>query len=173
MSRDHVVEVLHDFAGVAFILGDHLAKFGGDRPCESGDITYFICHMTTDWIVEWLCGWGVLIRSCHLAKLGICRSWKNGETMLFICPVTTWSKCHVTLCFLILSHHPFTFGVHRPCESGEITFFWFSRDHVIEVSRDFVGVISSSPVTILLRLGAMGLVKMEIKRFLFVTWPWY
>ena len=41
--------------------------------------------------------------------------------------------CHVThnrsvmrLCnwvSLVYSHHPVKFGVHRPCESGDITFF--------------------------------------------------
>ena len=53
-----------------------------------------------------------------------------------ICHVTTWSTCYV-LCgrgSLVtydegtsptkqVNHHPAKFGVHRPCESGDITFF--------------------------------------------------
>ena len=30
-----------------FILSHHPAKFGVHRPCESGDITFFVCHVTT------------------------------------------------------------------------------------------------------------------------------
>ena len=49
--------------------------------------------------------------------------------------------------------------------------FYLPRDHVIEVSLDFVGVVTSSWVTILLVLGALGRVKIEIQRFSFVKWP--
>ena len=45
-----------------------------------------------------------------------------------------------------------------------------SRDHLIEVSLDFLRGVSSSQVTTLLSLGSTGLVKVEIKRFWFVTW---
>ena len=42
----------------------------------------------------------------------------------------------------MLNHHPTKFGVHRPCESGDITFFIY---HVTpEASRDFVGGVPSS-----------------------------
>ena len=44
----------------------------------------------------------------------------------------------------MLSYHPVKFGVHRPCESGNITFFYLSREHYIEVSCDFMGRVPSS-----------------------------
>ena len=45
---------------------------------------------------------------------------------------------------LVLSHELAKFRIHRPCESGDITFFDLSRDHVVDVSCDFVDEISSS-----------------------------
>ena len=59
-------------------------------------------------------------------------------------------------------------GERRPCESGDKTFrlnTW-PRDR-----RDFVGEVLSSWVTTQLSLGSIGLVKVEVQRFLFVTWP--
>ena len=44
----------------------------------------------------------------------------------------------------------------------EIKRFDLTRDHVIDASRDFVGKVLSSKVTILLSLGSIGLVKVEI-----------
>ena len=72
---------------------------------------------------------------------------------------------------LILSHQPAKFGVHRPCKSKDIKFFDLSRDHVVDVSCDFVHEISSSWATILHSLGSVGLVKVEIHCFWLVTWP--
>ena len=81
--------------------------------------------------------------------------------------MTTISKNLVTLWVspLILSPHPSKFGVHKPCESGDITFFIFSRDHDIEESRDFVGGVLSSCVTTLLSLGSIGPMELEIMTF--------
>ena len=45
---------------------------------------------------------------------------------------------------VLSSSHPAKLGVHRPCESKNITFLYLSRDHNIEVPRDFVGGIPSS-----------------------------
>ena len=72
---------------------------------------------------------------------------------------------------LILSHQPAKFGVHRPCKSKDIKFFDLSRDHVVDVSCDFVHEISSSWATTLQSLGSAGIVKVEIYCFWFVTWP--
>ena len=44
----------------------------------------------------------------------------------------------------ILRHHPAKFGLHRPCESADTTFFDLSRDHAIDVPHDFVGEFPSS-----------------------------
>ena len=45
---DHTIEVSRDFLGGGFLVLSHeLAKFRIHRPCESGDITFFICHVTT------------------------------------------------------------------------------------------------------------------------------
>ena len=42
-----------------------------------------------------------------------------------MCHVTTILKCHVTAWGgpLILSHQLAKYGVHRPCEKGDIKFF--------------------------------------------------
>ena len=78
--------------------------------------------------------------------------------------MTKRSMCHVNLWvgFPLLSHHPPKFGVHRPCGSGDTTFFILSSDRDIEEPRDFVGGVLSSLVTTLLRLGYIDLVKVEI-----------
>ena len=59
--------------------------------------------------------------------------------------MTKWLMFHVTLWvgFPILSHQPPMFGAHRPCESGDITFFIFSRDRDTEESRHSGGVVLS------------------------------
>ena len=51
-------------------------------------------------------------------------------------------------------------GSIRPCESGDV--FYLSRDHDIEVSRDFVGGVLSAEVTNWLNLGSIGLTKVKI-----------
>ena len=37
----------------------------------------------------------------------------------------------------VLRHHPAKFGLHRPCESADTTFFDLSRDHAIDVPHEF------------------------------------
>ena len=44
---------------------------------------------------------------------------------------------------LVLSHELAKFRIHRPCESGDKTFLDLSRDHVADVSCDFVDEIPS------------------------------
>ena len=44
----------------------------------------------------------------------------------------------------------------------EIKRFDLKSDHVIDVSRDFVGEVPSSEITTQLSLGCIGLVKVEI-----------
>ena len=82
---------------------------------------------------------GFLILSHQPAKLGVHRSCEGGDLTSFIRHVTTISKCHATSSgsILLLSHHPAKFGVHRPCG-------FFSRDHLLDVSHEFVGRVPSS-----------------------------
>ena len=47
LSRDHMNDVSRDFRLGFLILSCHSAKFGVHKPCESGDITFLICHVTT------------------------------------------------------------------------------------------------------------------------------
>ena len=48
LSRDHVC--VRRFCGWgSLILSYHSAKFGLHGPCESGDVTFVICHVTTKW----------------------------------------------------------------------------------------------------------------------------
>ena len=43
-----MIDVSRDFVGGGSpVLSQELAKFRIHRPCESGDITFFICHVTT------------------------------------------------------------------------------------------------------------------------------
>ena len=61
-----------------------------------------------------------------------------------------WPPCRsaMWLCgcgLLILSHHPPRFGVHRPCKNGIYNVFYFSRDHVVDVSRHFLGGVPGVP----------------------------
>ena len=103
-----------------FILSHHLAKSWGHWSCESGDITFFICHVTT-WskcrVTLWV---GCSILSYHLAKFGGHEPCDNGDITFFL--FVTWPRNQsvVRLCgsgSFILSY------LHRPCESGGITFF--------------------------------------------------
>ena len=86
------------------ILSPQPAKFGTHRPCESGDITFFICHVAT-WS---MCHVTLYVRCSHLnhhlAKFGVHMPCGSGDITFFICHVTTISKCHVTL--WVGSPHP-------------------------------------------------------------------
>ena len=43
-----MIDVSRDFVGGgSLVLSHELAKFRIQRPCESGDITFFICPVTT------------------------------------------------------------------------------------------------------------------------------
>ena len=100
-----MIDVSRDFVGEgSLVLSHELVKFRIHRPCESGDITFFVWQVTTISKSHVTCGWGLFI----------------------------------------LSHQPAKFGVHKPCESKDIKFFDWSRDHVVDVSCDFVDEISSS-----------------------------
>ena len=85
------------------MLSHHLAKFGVHalcrvhRPCESGDITFLICHVATWLKCHVTLWWGTLIISYHPARSGVHRPCKNGNITFFVCHVTTKLKCHVTL----------------------------------------------------------------------------
>ena len=72
------------------ILSHYPAKLGVHRPCESGDITYFICHVTTNRSATWLCGWGPLILSHRPAKIGVHRPYRTGSNC--ICNISSNSS---------------------------------------------------------------------------------
>ena len=55
------------------ILSHHPAKFGVHSPCESGDITFLVCHVTTWFMCYWLSRWGPLSLSHHPAKFKVHR----------------------------------------------------------------------------------------------------
>ena len=77
-----------------------------------------------NWSVAWLFGWGHLILSQHPAKFWGSRALRMWRQNVFDLP-REW--CVTWLCgwgTLILSYHSAKFGVHRPCESGDIR-FWF------------------------------------------------
>ena len=85
-------------------------------------------------------------------------TWPRGRCVTWIC---RWGP-------LILSHHPAKFGVHRPYENGNITFFIC---HVTAILKSHVTLCVYWEVTNPLCLGSIGLVKVGIQRFWFVTWP--
>ena len=67
----------------------HPPKFGVHRPCESGDIKFFICHVTTWSIYHVTCGWSSLILSHHPARFEVHRPWESGNITPLVCYVTT------------------------------------------------------------------------------------
>ena len=120
-----MIEVSHDMLGGVFLIlvttllslwALHLVKV---------KVKYFwFYRWPLDWSVTWLCGWGPSTLS-H-PRFGVHKPCWSVDTTFFICHVTMTSKCHVTCGWgsFILSHHPATFGVHRPGDiSGDITFF--------------------------------------------------
>ena len=98
-----------------------------------------------DWCFTWLCGWGLFILSHQSAKFGIHRSCENGGITSLMCHVITWFVCHGTLC--VGFPHPKS----PRCKIWGVWAFWkwnynvfyLSRDHDIEVLRDFVGGVLS------------------------------
>ena len=61
------------------IQSHHPAKFGVQRPCENGYITFFISHVTTTSKCHVLCGGSPLILSHHTAKFGIHMPYGTGN----------------------------------------------------------------------------------------------
>ena len=59
-------------------------------------------------------------------------TWPRDRWVMWLC---RWGP-------LILSHHPLKFGVHRPCESGNITFFIC---HVTTILKCLVNLWVGSP----------------------------
>ena len=81
----------------SLIVSHYPAKFGVHRVCESGNITFFVCHVTMLLKFHINCGWGCLTLSHHHAKLGFHRPCKSGDVTFLICHMTTRSMCHVTM----------------------------------------------------------------------------
>ena len=104
-SGDHTTEVPRDFLGGApSFWFSTLPSFRGHGPCECGDKTFLICHVTT-WLMCHVTFWvGSLILSQHLAKFGLHRLCESRNTTFFICHRTTKLKCHVT--FWMVTPHP-------------------------------------------------------------------
>ena len=80
----------------------------------------------------------------------------------------TWPRnwCITWLCRwgpLIRSHHPATFGIHRPCESGIIT---FSICHVTTILKCHVTLWVVSPNPSILNLVSIHLMELEIMAFI-------
>ena len=83
-------------------------------------------------------------------------TWPHGWCVTWLC---SWGP-------LILSHHPTKFGIHRPRESGDKTFFICHVTMIsIWVSCDFVGGVPLFWVTTQLSLGSIDLIKLEIITF--------
>ena len=91
-------DVSRDFVGGgSLVLSHELANLRIHRPCESGNITFFICHVTTilkSHVTLWV---GPLILSHQQAMFGVHRPCESGYITFLICHVTPWSMCHVTL----------------------------------------------------------------------------
>ena len=120
----------------SFILSHHPPKFGVRRPCEGGNITFFICHVTTILKCHVTLMWRLLILSYQLAKFGVHRPCESRYNVFDLSRDhmvdVTW---HCSWGVLILSHQPAKFRVHRPCESGDLTFF---IHHVTTISKCLV-----------------------------------
>ena len=117
------------------ILSHQPAKFGVHRPCKSKDIKLF--DLSRDHVVD--VSWATTLQrlgSVGLVKVEIYCFW-----------FATWprDRCVTRFCKwdpIILSHYPAQFGVHRPCESGDITFFIC---HVTVISKCRVTLWVGSP----------------------------
>ena len=109
---------------IFLILSHHTAKFGVHTLYESGNITFFICQVTTTskyHVTLWV---GCPHLRHQPAKFGVHRPCEGGVQRLWF---ATWphNGYIAWLCRsgpLILSYHLATFWDHRPCESGNITF---------------------------------------------------
>ena len=74
------------------IVSHHPDKFGVHRPCESGDITFFICHVTTilkRHVTFWV---GPLSLNHHPARFGVHRP--NGTGNNGVCSISSNCNCN-------------------------------------------------------------------------------
>ena len=75
--------------------------FGGNRPCQRGDIKFSICHVNScNEKVIWHYEWVSLIISPYSTKFGDHQPWRGGDTLFLTCHVTSyyiWSEDHLIL----------------------------------------------------------------------------
>ena len=86
--------------------------------------------------------------------------------------MTTKQKCHLALCEMTSQPRYTFFYVWGPStlRLRRYDVFKLSCDYWVEMLRDFFGTHSCWVIT-LLCLESTGFVKVEVYRFLFVTWP--
>ena len=120
--------------------------FGGNRPCQRGDIKFSICHVNScNEKVIWHYEWVSLIISPYSTKFGDHQPWRRGDILFLTCHVTsyyTWSEDHL---ILRVSLHPANIGGHRCCAIEKKLFFVFhvtSRDFAVGESCDIVNEFS-------------------------------
>ena len=138
---------------------DHCQRSSTSRISNPPRAGYGPAQNLSSGLVEWSCavvitttprrhkhaGCHLLILVTNLLNLWALRLMKEIKYFWIV----TWSHNWIVkwLCWwvpLILIHQPAKFGTHSPCENGV---FYLSCNHVNDVSRDFVGVISLSWVT--------------------------
>ena len=79
-----MIDVSRDFVGgVSFVLSQELAKFRIHRSCESGDITFFICHVTTISKCHVTLRMGSSLSSHQLAKFEFHKLCESKDRKLF------------------------------------------------------------------------------------------
>ena len=110
----------------AFILASTSFPFTSQRPCGWRYRMLFIFHLTTE--LKCQVTFWVGLPHLDLAPYHIlgARNPVNVEIKRFWLDAWSHDWCVMWLCRwgpIILSQHPIKFGVHRPCESGNITFF--------------------------------------------------
>ena len=104
-SDEHTIEVSPDFLGWApSSWFSTLPSFGGHGPCECGDKTFLICHVTTWSMYHVTFGVGSLILSHRTAKFRVHRLCESGNITFFIYHLTAISNCHAIL--WVGSPHP-------------------------------------------------------------------
>ena len=109
-----------------FILASTSFPFTSRRPCGWRNMTFLIFHVTTQLkchVTFWV---GLPHPDSVPNQVLGARGLVNVEIKRF--RLDTWlrDRCVTWHCrwgLLILSHHPAKFGIHRPCESGNVTFF--------------------------------------------------
>ena len=109
-----------------FILASTSFPFTSRRPCAWRNMTFFIFHVTTQlkYHVTFWVG-PPHPDSAPYQVLGA-RGLVNVKIKCFSFDRWPRDRCFTWLCKwrpLFLSHRPAKFGIHRPCESRNITFF--------------------------------------------------